>query len=240
MVIGYLQLLERRYKGKLDADADEFIDYAVDGAIRMQALIQALLSYARVSSRKQSFELVKCDVALQDAISNLHMAIGESGAIVSADPLPEVWGDVTQLTQVFQNLIANGIKFCTASPPKIHVSVQQLAAPSDDPPSAAWRFAVADNGIGIEAQYLDRIFVIFQRLHSRATYSGTGIGLAICKKIIERHGGTIWVESLPMQSDSVLQQPLPAQPECYGSIFYFTIPVAGSISPDHAHKQSLR
>jgi PAS domain S-box-containing protein len=245
MVIGYLQLLERRYKGKLDLDADEFIGYAVDGAMRMQALIQALLSYARVSSRKQPFDLVKCDLVLQDAISNLHVAIGESGAIISADPLPEVWGDATQLTQVLQNLIANAIKFCTAIPPRIQISVQRLD-PRSDPHSSSgeiaatqanWQFAVADNGIGIEPQYLDRIFVIFQRLHSRATYPGTGIGLAICKKIIERHGGTIWVESIPMQSDSVLQQPLPAQPECYGSIFYFTIPVAGSISPDHAHKQ---
>ncbi len=247
MVIGYLQLLERRYKGKLDLDADEFIGYAVDGAMRMQALIQALLSYARVSSRKQPFNLVKCDSVLQDAISNLHVAIQERGAIISADPLPEIWGDATQLTQVFQNLIANGIKFCTAAPPRIQISVRQIDPPSN-PHSLSgdlsaihpsWQFAVADNGIGIESQYLDRIFVIFQRLHPRVTYPGTGIGLAICRKIIERHGGTIWVESIPMQSDSVLQQPLPAQPECYGSIFYFTIPVAGSISPDHAHKQPL-
>jgi PAS domain S-box-containing protein len=249
MVISYLQLLERRYRGKLDPDADEFIDYAVDGAVRMQALIQALLSYARVSSRGQPFDTVKCDLVLQDAISNLHVAISESGAIITSDPLPEVWGDATQLTQVFQNLIANAIKFCRSVPPKIHISVQPLAAPQipriellpspieEIQPLSGWRFAVADNGIGIEAQYLDRIFAIFQRLHTRVAYSGTGIGLAICKKIVERHGGTIWVESTPVIADSVLQQPEPVQPEDCGSVFYFVISAVGSISPHHAHKQ---
>ncbi|WP_373543480.1 GAF domain-containing protein [Chamaesiphon sp.] len=250
MVISYLQLLSRRYQGKLDPDADEFIEYAVDGAVRMQALIQALLSYARVSSRKQPFELVKCDVVLQDAISNLHVAISESGAIISYDSLPEVWGDATQLTQVFQNLIANAIKFRRELPPKIQISARPLnphllprinlnepiaeeiaAIPS------GWCFTVADNGIGIEPQYLDRIFVIFQRLHTRVTYPGTGIGLAICKKIIERHGGTIWVESSPSKPDSTLQQSLPIQSKCYGSRFYFTIPAEGSISVRHDHKQ---
>jgi PAS domain S-box-containing protein len=268
MVIGYLQLLSRRYQGKLDPDADEFINYAVDGAVRMKALIQALLSYARVSSRKHQFDVVKCDLVLQDAISNLYVAIAESGAIVSADPLPEVWGDATQLTQVFQNLIANAIKFRGLNPPQIHISVQptttdlgqlhldtqlpltgDLAVSSISSPSA-WCFAVADNGIGIEAQYLDRIFVIFQRLHTRDSYPGTGIGLAICKKIVERHGGTIWVESIPATTDlvaslvsdptsiSVLQQPLSIQRNCCGSIFYFIIPAVGSISLQHDHKQS--
>jgi PAS domain S-box-containing protein len=249
MVISYLQLLSRRYHGKLDRDADEFIDYAVDGAVRMQALIQALLSYARVSSRKQPFETVKCDLILQDAISNLHVAISESSAEISADPLPEVWGDSTQLTQLFQNLIANAIKFRRAIPPKIHISVRALDSPllpridlssplveEKAATPSAWCFAVADNGIGIEAQYLDRIFVIFQRLHTRVTYPGTGIGLAICKKIIERHGGTIWVDSTSVRSDSALPQSLPAQPECYGSTFYFLIPAVGSSSPQHAHK----
>jgi PAS domain S-box-containing protein len=229
MVISYLQLLERRYQGKLDRDADEFIDYAVDGAIRMQTLIQALLSYARVSSRKQPFELVKCDLVLQDAISNLHVAITESAAIISHDSLPTVWGDATQLTQVFQNLIANAIKFRREIPPEIHISVE--LNPS------GWCFAIADNGIGIESQYLDRIFVIFQRLHTRISYPGTGIGLAICKKIVERHGGTIWVESIPTQLNSELSPPLAVQPEFYGSIFYFTIPDVGSIAPHYANKQ---
>ena len=250
MVISYLQLLSRRYHGKLDADADEFIDYAVDGAVRMQALIQALLSYASVSSRKQPFELVKCDLVLQDAISNLYVAITKSGAIISYDPLPTVRGDATLLTQVFQNLIANAIKFRREIPPKIHISVKALT-PQVLPPRSdlsgsvteatavisSWCFAVTDNGIGIEAQYLKRIFVIFQRLHTRATYPGTGIGLAICQKIIERHGGTIWVESTPVKSDVMLQQSLPSQSDCYGSIFYLTIPAEGSISVQHDRKQ---
>jgi PAS domain S-box-containing protein len=251
MVISYLQLLARRYQGRLDPDADEFINYAVDGAVRMQALIQALLSYARVSSRKQPFDTVESGSVLQDAISNLHVAITESGAIITSDPLPAVWGDATQLTQVFQNLIANAIKFRREIPPQIHISVQPLPLNSPltpridlhlppgeivvNPP--AWCFAVADNGIGIESQYLDRIFVIFQRLHTRVTYPGTGIGLALCKKIIERHGGTIWVDSTPERSNSVLQQPLSIQQDYSGSTFYFIIPAIGSISPQHAHKQ---
>jgi PAS domain S-box-containing protein len=251
MVTSYLQLLSRRYQSKLDPDADEFIAYAVDGAARMQALIQALLSYARVSSRKQPFDRVDCNIVLHDALSNLHVAIEESGAIISADPLPMVWGDATQLTQLFQNLIANAIKFRRSLPPQIQISVQPAntlnsidransrASATDDivTTPAGWCFAIADNGIGIESQYLDRIFAIFQRLHTRVTYPGTGIGLAICKKIIERHGGTIWVESLPERSNSVLPQPLSIQSDCCGSIFYFIIPAVDSISPQHAHKQ---
>jgi PAS domain S-box-containing protein len=247
MVISYLQLLERRNRGQLDADAKEFIGYAVDGAVRMQALIQALLGYARVSSRKQPFDNVNCNLVLQDALSNLHVAIAESAAQISADPLPTVWGDATQLTQVFQNLIANAIKFRGNLPPQIQISVRAIAetlASTDGSESAeipaapsAWCFAVADNGIGIEPQYLDRIFVIFQRLHTRVTYPGTGMGLAICKKIVERHGGTIWVESVPTRSNLELQPPLPMLTQCAGSVFYFTIPAVGSISPQHAHKQ---
>ena len=251
MVISYLQLLSRRYQGELDADADEFIGYAVDGAVRMQALIQALLSYARVNSRKQPFDRVDCNVVLQAAISNLRVAINESGATISADPLPVIWGDATQFTQLFQNLIANAIKFRRSVPPHIQISVKPVAADNSiasarfaneieamaiDPP--AWCFAVADNGIGIESQYLDRIFVIFQRLHPRGTHPGTGIGLAICKKIIERHCGTIWVESVPEQSPSVAKPSLLISSECCGSIFYFTAPAVDSISPQHAHKQS--
>jgi PAS domain S-box-containing protein len=235
MVISYLQLLERRYHGKLDQDADEFINYAVDGAVRMQTLIQALLSYARVSSRKQPFGVVNCDRVVQDAISNLQLAIEESGTIISVDPLPEVWGDATQLTQVFQNLIGNAIKFRRELPPHINISAQPVI--SDNlAVTSAWSFAVQDNGIGIEAQYLDRIFVIFQRLHTRLTYPGTGIGLAICKKIIERHSGTILVESVPVKSDSLSSIPQPSAAS--GSTFYFTIPAVGSISSNYAHKQS--
>jgi PAS domain S-box-containing protein len=251
MIISYLQLLSRRYQGKLDADADEFIGYAVDGATRMQALIQALLGYARLSSRKQPFEPVNCNIVLQDAIANLYVAIKESKASISADPLPMVWGDATQLTQLFQNLIANAIKFRRETPPQIEVRVKPVDAfgavfPADFSPilkedlatmSSAWCFTITDNGIGIEPQYLDRIFVIFQRLHTRVTYPGTGIGLAICKKIVERHGGTIWVESTPDRSNSGSQQPSTTQQDGYGSRFYFIIPAVGSITPQHAHKQ---
>ncbi|WP_310490238.1 GAF domain-containing protein [Chamaesiphon sp. VAR_69_metabat_338] len=246
MVISYLQLLERRDRGQLDADAKEFIAYAVDGAVRMQALIQALLGYARVSSRKQLFDNVNCNVVIQDALSNLHVAIAESDAQISVEPLPTAWGDATQLTQLFQNLIGNAIKFRGDLPPQIQISVRAVTEPpaaSTDGSGAemsatpsAWCFAVADNGIGIEPQYLDRIFAIFQRLHTRVTYPGTGIGLAICKKIIERHGGTIWVESVPTIANFELQPLLPMSPQCVGSVFYFTIPAVGSISPQHAHK----
>ncbi len=242
MVISYLQLLERRYQDRLDDDAQEFIGYAVDGAVRMQALIQALLSYARVSSRAQPFELVNTNSVLQDAISNLHVAIIESDAKITFDPLPEVWGDATQLTQLFQNLIANAIKFRRREIfPQIHISAQKSEVATVEqstnwrsPPTgelmatSAWCFLVADNGIGIEAQYLDRIFAIFQRLHTRIDYPGTGVGLAICKKIVERHGGKIWVESTPEIGAS--------DPNDRGSVFSFIIPEVGSNPPQHADK----
>ncbi len=243
MVISYLQLLERRYQGKLDADADEFIHYAVDGAVRMQALIQALLSYARVSSHGQQFELVKGDRVLQDALDNLQVAITESNAVITSEPLPEIWGDATQLTQLFQNLIANALKFRRAIRPQIQISVRHLAR--TDPTSttdeivstpSAWQISVADNGIGIESQYLDRIFVIFQRLHTRVNYPGTGIGLAICKKIVERHGGKIWVESAPADCLSSNDKACASAYSDRGSIFSFIIPEIGNIYPQHAHK----
>jgi PAS domain S-box-containing protein len=249
MIISYLQLLSRRYEGKLDADADEFIGYAVDGATRMQALIQALLSYARLSSRKQPFEAVDCNIVVQDAIANLYVAIKESGATISVAPLPIVWGDATQLTQLFQNLIANAIKFRGEIPPQIEIRVKPIdacgaAVPADTSSlttgdlamSSAWCFEISDNGIGIEPQYADRIFTIFQRLHTRVTYPGTGMGLAICKKIVERHCGTIWVESTPDRSSLESQHPN-IQQDCYGSVFYFIISAVGSITPQHAHKQ---
>jgi hypothetical protein len=200
MVTSYLQLLQKRYRDKLDADADEFIAYAVDGATRMQRLIQDLLSYSRVSTRGQPFKTVNGDRALRDALDNLKMAIAETNAIVTFDPLPQVMADGIQLTQLFQNLIANAIKFRREIPLKIHVGVKK----SDE----NWLFSVSDNGIGIEEQYFEKIFLIFQRLHRRTNYPGTGIGLAICKKIVERHGGKIWLESKPD----------------LGSIFYFTMP----------------
>jgi PAS domain S-box-containing protein len=252
-IVSYLQLLERRYQGKLDRDADEFINYAVDGATRMQALIQALLGYARIGSRKQPFESVDCQSPIGDAISNLYVAITESGAEVTADPLPKVWGDATQLTQLFQNLIANGIKFrCDEVTPRIHISSTPIYAPIsssqriDLHPSptteiqtvTAWQFAVRDNGIGIEPRYLDRIFVIFQRLHTRVAYPGTGIGLAICKKIVERHGGTIWVESTPARSNSSLSPESPITLGASGSTFYFRIPAVNPIADRSTYPQS--
>jgi PAS domain S-box-containing protein len=200
MVVSYLQLLERRYQGKLDATADEFIAYAVDGAGRMQTLIRDLLSYSRVGTQTQSLTLVDSAAILEKAIANLQMAITESGAIVTHDPLPEVMVDPSQFAQLFQNLIGNAIKFHSEQLPQIHISAERV--------EDAWQFSVRDNGIGIEQEYTERIFIIFQRLHRRADYPGTGIGLAICRKIVERHGGRLWIESEPGQ----------------GSIFYFTLP----------------
>lgn len=221
MVTSYLQLLERRYKNQLDANADQFITYAVDGARRMQTLINDLLNYSRLSTRGQAFKLVDCNVILRSAIANLQIAIADRKAIVTHDALPKVMADSTQLTQVFQNLIGNAIKFCQNKQPQIHIGVAKPNANLDGeslnsiPSVDEWLFSICDNGIGLESQYAERIFIIFQRLHGRDKYPGTGIGLAICKKIIERHGGRIWVESKPSQ----------------GSTFYFTI-------PDRAGKQS--
>ncbi len=200
MVTSYLQLLQRRYQGSLDAKADEFIDYAVDGAVRMQALINDLLSFSRVNTRGQPLVPVDCNAIFQVAQANLKIAIEESGAIITHDFLPELMADASQLTQVFQNLIGNAIKFRSELPLQIQIGAVRT--------ENEWQFSVSDNGIGIEPQYCSRIFIIFQRLHGRGMYPGTGIGLAVCKKIVERHGGRIWVESEPGK----------------GSIFYFTIP----------------
>ncbi len=200
MVASYTQLLARRYKGKLDTDADEFIGFAVDGANRMQRLIQDLLTYSRLTSRGKAFELTESQAACENALWNLRQAVEDSGATVTVGPLPTVFADATQLSQLFQNLIGNGIKYCSDLVPDIHVGARV--------DGTEWEFSVQDNGIGIEAQYFERIFVMFQRLHTRKEYSGTGMGLAICRKIVERHGGRIWVESRPGD----------------GSTFWFTIP----------------
>ncbi len=200
MVSSYTQLLARRYKGRLDADADEFIAFAVDGAFRMQRLINDLLSYSRVGSRGKEFESTDCAVFFEQAITNLKGTIGESGAVVTCGKLPTVMADKSQIGQLLQNLVGNAIKYHGVEPPRVHVSAEQKGE--------EWVFAVRDNGIGIDPQYADRIFVIFQRLHTREEYTGTGIGLAICKKIVERHGGRIWLESLLGS----------------GATFYFTIP----------------
>ncbi len=189
MVSSYTQLLSRRYKGKLDADADEFIEYAVDGANRMQVLINDLLKYSRVGTRGKEFAPTSCSEVFEAARANLRVAIEESGAEVTADPLPTVRGDAVQLAQLFQNLIGNAIKFRREEPPRVRVGVERQ--------NGMWLFCVRDNGIGMEPRYAEKIFVIFQRLHGKSAYPGTGIGLAICKKIVERHGGRIWVESEP-------------------------------------------
>jgi PAS domain S-box-containing protein len=194
MITSYLQLLERRYNGKLDADADEFISYAVDGANRLQRLISDLLAYSRVNTRGKPFEMVDCAAVMQHVLLNLKVAIEENGAIVTHDALPQVMGDARQLVQLFQNLIGNAIKFHADQPPQVHIGIQEQEDHSHGG-TACWVFSVQDNGIGIEPRYFDRIFLIFQRLHNREEYPGTGIGLAICKKIVERHGGQIWVES---------------------------------------------
>ncbi len=188
MVASYTQLLSRRYKGKLDSDADEFIAFAVDGASRMQRLIQDLLAYSRVGTKGSEMVEVSSEEALQQAVLNLRSAIEESGALVTHDPLPSVLADEMQLTQLFQNLVGNAIKYQNPGIPRIHISATTNGGKK-------WTFSVQDNGLGIDPQYFERIFGMFQRLHKREEFAGTGIGLAICKKIVERHGGNITVES---------------------------------------------
>ncbi|MFB3889526.1 MAG: PAS domain S-box protein [Candidatus Bathyarchaeia archaeon] len=189
MVSSYVQLLERRYKAKLDADADDFIAYAVDGASRMRGLIDDLLTYSRVTRLGRPFESTDLESVLDVVLKNLQASITESGAIVTHDHLPALQGDELQLVQLLQNLIGNAIKFRGKEPPRVHVSAQEQ--------ETECLFSVRDNGIGIDPQYFDRLFKIFQRLHTREEYPGSGIGLAICKKIVERHGGRIWIESQP-------------------------------------------
>jgi|SRR3990172_4031567 len=202
MVSSYMQLLETRYKEKLDSDAQEFIGFAVDGAVRMQRLIHDLLAFSRVGTRGRSPQAVDSGAALTDALQNLKMTIEGEKAIVIFDDLPVVMADKDQLTQVFQNLISNAIKFKGKRRPSISINAQISSGFAE--------FKVVDNGIGIDPKHAERIFVIFQRLHPREKYEGTGIGLAICKKIVERHGGRIWVESELGK----------------GSTFHFTFPTA--------------
>jgi PAS domain S-box-containing protein len=200
MVASYTQLLARRYQGKLDEDADEFIHYAVDGAKRMQELIQDLLSYARVGSAGSAFDRVNCQELVAELTSDMRSTLESASADVRVGSLPQVSGDQVQLRQVFQNLIGNAVKYCGNERPRIDISAER----SD----GTWTFSVRDNGIGIEPQYTEQVFSMFKRLHGRDRYEGTGIGLAICKKIVERHGGRIWVESQPGD----------------GSTFRFTLP----------------
>jgi light-regulated signal transduction histidine kinase (bacteriophytochrome) len=189
MVASYTQLLSKRYKGQLDEDADEFIAFAVDGVNRMQRLIQDLLAYSRVGTKGKEFRSVSSAEALDKALLNLETCIEETGAIITHDELPMVFADAGQLIQLFQNLIGNAVKYHKPGTPRVRVTCAKGAA------GLRWQFAVADNGLGIESQYFEKIFGMFQRLHRREEFSGTGIGLAICKKIVERHGGKITVES---------------------------------------------
>ncbi|MFT4547603.1 MAG: PAS domain S-box-containing protein [Verrucomicrobiales bacterium] len=189
MVSSYLQLIERRYNDVLDETGREFMAFAVDGAKRMKNLIRALLEYSRIGTGGGEMELVSLAEVVKDVEGVLKMVIEESGAKLKVNELPEVTCDRIQIAQLLQNLIGNGLKFCRDRSPEIEISAQH------DDVEHAWKLSVRDNGIGIEPEYLDRVFVIFQRLHSREDYAGTGIGLALCKRIVERHQGRIWVES---------------------------------------------
>ncbi len=201
MVATYTQLLAERYRGKLDVDADKYIHYAVDGALRMQKLVQDLLAFSRVGRQGMALESFDCNAVLQASLVNLEAAIQESGVVVEHTQLPHVVADGSLILQVFQNLIGNAIKFRGPQPPAIRVSAEAQGK--------EWVFSVADNGIGIAAEQAENVFVIFRRLHTRTEYPGNGIGLSICKKIIEQHGGRIWFESEPG----------------HGSTFRFTLPI---------------
>jgi len=203
MVAAYTQLLAERYTGKLDEHADKFLGYASEGAVRMQVLIQDLLAFSRVGRNGAARGNVDCNAVTEEGLQSLASAIQESGAVVTHGKLPVVWADRTQMAQVFQNLIGNAIKFRGKEPPAVSVQAEKV--------DQHWQFSVSDNGIGIAPEFAESIFVVFQRLHARTEYPGNGIGLAICKKIIERNGGKIWVES---QAGS-------------GSSFKFTIPLHG-------------
>ncbi len=201
MVASYCELLKRRYHGQLDEDADDFINFAMDGAARMQTLIRDLLAYSRLQTEARPYEDTDCGALVADVMKNLAMSIQAADATVTYNSLPTVTGSPSQLTEVFQNLIENAIKYRGPEPPAVHVSAERK--------DEQWVFAVRDNGIGIDAEHLDRIFTVFKRLHSHDRIPGTGIGLAICRRAVERHGGVIWVESQLGK----------------GSTFYFTIPL---------------
>ncbi|MEG3847885.1 ATP-binding protein [Microcoleus sp. herbarium19] len=198
-IASYAQLLEKRYKDQLDSQAIKFIGNIVHGCTRMQNLIDDLLEYSRVGRSQKPFKLTDCNHAIKQTLANLQGAIRDTEAVVTYSDLPTVIGDISQLVQLFQNLIGNAIKYRRDAPPAVHVTACKQ--------EENWLFSISDNGIGIAPQHQERIFQIFQRLHTQREYSGTGIGLAICQKIVERHGGCIWVESEPGQ----------------GSTFYFTL-----------------
>ncbi|NIP85872.1 MAG: GHKL domain-containing protein [Planctomycetales bacterium] len=199
-VAGFCSLLKNKYEGTLDERGRKYVDFAVDGAHRMQKLLLGLLEYSRVNTRPVQRLSADCNQLLSEAVENLRVSVEDSGAVVAHDPLPTIHADPTQIVQLLQNLVSNAIKYCYQDPPRIHVAARRDAHD--------WTFSVSDNGIGINPDHCERVFVIFQRLHTREAYDGTGIGLAICKRIVERHHGRIWVESAPGE----------------GSTFFFTIP----------------
>jgi signal transduction histidine kinase len=201
MVASYTQLLSERYSGKLDESADKFIGYAREGALRMQVLIQDLLAFSRIGRKENAYASVDCNAVMRETLQTLSASIEESKAKITYSTLPEVWADNTQMVQLFQNLVGNAIKFRGTEPPVVSVQAEKKGVD--------WLFSVKDNGIGIASEYAESIFAVFQRLHARTEYPGSGIGLAICKKIVERYGGKIWVESQPG----------------LGSAFYFTLPL---------------
>jgi len=187
MVATYTQLLAERYRGRLDENADKFIAYACEGAERMQVLIRDLLAFSRVGRKENESASVDCNAVMREVVQGLAVAIQQSKATVTFGSLPEVWGDRTQMVQVFQNLVGNALKFHSAQAPTVSVQAEEN--------EKEWTFSVADNGIGIAPEQAEQIFTVFHRLHARTEYPGNGIGLAICKKIVERYGGRIWVES---------------------------------------------
>jgi light-regulated signal transduction histidine kinase (bacteriophytochrome) len=200
MVANFTQLLAKRYTGRLGADADEFIGYTIEGVNRMHSLIRGLLEFARVRGGELALEQVNLEETVGEALMELLPSIAGAQAVVTQDSLPVLRADPRQMLQLFVNLLSNAVKFRGETPPVIHITAARAGA--------EWRFSVRDNGIGIASGHIERVFQIFQRLHARREYPGTGIGLALCRKIVERHGGRIWVDSVPGQ----------------GSTFYFTLP----------------
>jgi light-regulated signal transduction histidine kinase (bacteriophytochrome) len=215
MVAMYTQLLGERYRGKLDEQADKYIHYSVDGALRMQTLVQDLLVFSRAGREGTKMMQVNCNLLMKQVLKNLEASIKESNAEIIAENLPTVLANSTQLQQVLQNLVANSIKFRGARVPRVSIRAKQVGA--------EWLFELSDNGIGIAAEHADRIFVIFQRLHTREEYSGNGIGLSICKKIIERHGGRIWVSANEQE----------------GATFHFTLPQTEKWKTEQPHTKEL-
>jgi light-regulated signal transduction histidine kinase (bacteriophytochrome) len=216
MISSFAQLLERRYKDKLDEDANDFIRFITEGVVRMQDLINSLLTYSRIGKDYKRFEKIDLNNVLKDVLDNLRQIINETNAEIIYDSLPSLVGDKYQLLQVFQNLISNAIKFRGVDPPLVHISSR--------PDSKHWVFSIRDNGIGIDPKDFERIFIIFQRLHAKDEYDGTGIGLTICKKIIEQYGGKIWVESEVGK----------------GSTFYFSIPKENDLKSFNESQEKIR